>query len=80
MTTTIQRTGDAGQNFAQVIEGEQPHSIAMSMNAKGQAQLDIKLYFATTEEIEQKAGEQVARIVASVAEALAKIGVPLAGK
>ena len=80
MGITVTRTGDAGQNFTQTSQGETYNAITVSTNAKGQAQVEVKLCFGSPDALERDASAQVARIIASVREHLSAIGIPLAGK
>lgn len=80
MATRVTRKGDAGQNFTQVAEGELPNSVEISLNAKGQAQLTVKLYFTTPDEMVRQADGYVASIIGQVRATLAAMNIPLAGQ
>ena len=80
MGTTVKRAGDMGQNFVQTSQGDTPNNINVSMNAKGQAQVEVKLCFASPDEMEREAGAQLARIYREVRLRLSEIGISLAGE
>lgn len=80
MTTTITRSGDVGQNFHQTIEGETPCSVSVSTNAKGQAQLDVKFYYANPAEAANYAAKDITETVRAIKQALRDEGIPLAGQ
>lgn len=80
MSTQIVRTGDTGQNFTQQTIGETPNRISVSTNAKGAAQLDITLYYATSGDMAQDVADDLTTIIGEVRRALSALGITLAGQ
>ena len=80
MGITVTRSGDQGQNFTQTSQGETFNNITVSMNAKGQAQVEVKLCFSSPDEMEREAGAQLARIYREVRLRLSETGISLAGE
>ena len=79
MAIKTTRQGDPGQNFTQQTIGETPNSIGFSQNAKGAAQLDVKLYFPA----DMPADEVAQRLIELVIHTRAKLntlGISLAGQ
>lgn len=79
MGITVTRSGDDGQNFIQTSQGETFNNITVTMNAKGQAQVEVKLCFGSPDDLESQAGAQLARIYTAVRASLAEAGISLAG-
>lgn len=79
---TITHTGLRGpeDQWTETVEGATPNSVSVSTNAKGQAQIDIKLYFATPNDLQDLAPRFVRAIVDDLRRALADAGIPLAGQ
>lgn len=80
MSTTTTRSGDIGQNFTQTTAGETPNSISVSTNAKGAAQVDLKLYYGSAADMAANAAEDVTTIITEVKRALSSLGISLAGQ
>ena len=80
MSTTTTRTGDEGQNFQQTTMGETPNSVEVSLNAKGQAQVSIKLYYGSPIEMASLAPAYLSAILKDVRASLASQGITLAGQ
>jgi len=80
MSTTITRSGDTGQNFRQTVEGETPCSVSVSTNAKGQAQVDVKFYYASPAEAANYAAKDITETIKAIKAALNSEGIPLAGQ
>ena len=80
MSTTISRTGDPGQNFIEQRLGETPCSVSISTNAKGAAQIDVKLVYASPHDMRVAVADEMATIIDQVKLALQAAGIPLAGQ
>ncbi len=80
MSTTTTRTGDAANTWMQTTTGETPNSVSISTNSKGQAQIDVKLYFSTPEEMEKSVAASLSNILDEVKVALAAHHIALAGQ
>jgi hypothetical protein len=64
---TTRRTGPTPENnYAEIVAGDAPSSIEIAINAKGLAQPTIKLYYPSADELEERAPEQLARILATI--------------
>jgi hypothetical protein len=77
MATTSRRQGDPGQNFEQVTEGELTSSVEVSLNAKGQAQWSIKLYYPDPAAMIDRSGDELELVARGIHAALTALGIPL---
>ena len=75
--TLIERRGD--ENWTQTSYGETPCSVSLSTNAKGAAQVDIKLVYQSAEHMAKDAERDFTEIISAVKRALAEQGITLAG-
>lgn len=80
MAIKTTRTGDAGNNFTQQTTGETPNSVEVSTNAKGAAQVSIKLYFASPVDMANDAARALDAVLTQVHDTLLLHGIPLAGQ
>lgn len=79
MTTTVRRTGDEANTWTQTTAGETPNSVSISTNAKGHAQVEVKLYYASAEAMAAQVDANLTAILRAVRAGLAEHGIPLAG-
>lgn len=78
-TTRHENQANHQDNWTETTEGQTPNSITLSVNAKGQAQIEIKLTYATPEAMELSVEQALDRILTEVRTALQQHGIPLAG-
>lgn len=81
MGTTISHRGaTASASWTETIEGATPNSASVSTNAKGQAQIEIKLTYQSPHDMRVAVADELAAIIKQVKIALDAAGIPLAGQ
>jgi hypothetical protein len=79
MRETIRTTDDGGQSYVETTSGDAPSSIEVSVNAKGQGQVSVKLYFPDPERLVRDSRGMLAAALYEAKMALALQGMALAG-
>lgn len=77
---TTHAGGQPNDHWTETVEGATPNSVEVSLTAKGQAQVSVKLYYATAAEMAANAAQDATTIIAKVRAALAQEGITLAGQ
>lgn len=79
MRETIRTTDDGGQSYVETSTGDAPSSIEVSVNAKGQGQISLKLYFSDPDRLIHDGRGMLAAALYEAKMALTLQGIPLAG-
>lgn len=79
MKTVTRESPVPEQRFKEMTEGETPHSVELSLNAKGAAQFSIKLHYETPAEIHANVRNDLRSVIAEIKSALDEWNIPLAG-
>lgn len=73
------RTGDTPENNWREVGPSLANSVEVSLNAKGQAQVALKLFYESPADMEQHVASDMAGIFDQVQAALSRLGIRLAG-
>lgn len=65
--------------YQEKIEGDLPHSVEISTNAKGQAQFSIKLHYESINAMSAIVRDDLFGVISEIKSALEQAGIPLAG-
>lgn len=68
-----------GPDFTETTEGDAPCSVEINTNAKGQAQFNLKLYYASPEDMEDGVKGDMTAIIGRIRDTLVVLGIPMAG-
>ena len=79
MSKTLTRSGDAGMNFEETTVGERAHSVAVDINAKGEAQISVKLYYDEIADLTDTSADTVSETIIRIARRLSLLGIRVAG-
>lgn len=79
MKTITRESPVPEQRYQERIEGDLPHSVEISTNAKGAAQFSIKLHYESLGEIRENVRKDLTDAILEIKSALADAGIPLAG-
>lgn len=79
MKTITRESPVPEQRYQEKIEGDLPHSVEISTNAKGAAQFAIKLHYESVAEITENVKRDLQSAIGEIKCALAEAGIPLAG-
>jgi len=74
------RTGDEGHNFTETVVGDAPSSVEISVNAKGQGQISVKLYYQNVTALLESSRVDLANALNEALIALGSVGIPLANQ
>lgn len=73
--------GDAvGPDFTETTTGDAPSSVEVSINAKGQAQCSLKLYYADPATMQANMASDILRAFYEVRKSLDALGIVMAGE
>lgn len=79
MKTITRESPVPEQRYQERIEGDLPHSVEISTNAKGQAQFVIKLHYETITAMGGIVRDDLFGLIGEIKSALDQAGIPLAG-
>lgn len=79
VTTRHLSIGD-GESWTETVEGATPNSVEVNINAKGQAQVSLKLFYPSAENMTLSVSADIFTVFEKVKMALDSHGIPLAGK